>query len=72
MKVRHPANDNAAERARLVWERRLGRPVGDKDLRELSTNLTGFFSILAEWSRKAAPANDNTEDRSSEDESTVR
>ena len=67
MKARRPANDNAMDLARLVWERRLGRPAGDEDLRELCANLTGFFSILAEWSQKHAPVNDNAEDRSSGD-----
>jgi hypothetical protein len=67
MKARHPANDNAVERARLVWERRLGRQASDENLRQLSANLVGFFSVLAEWSRKESPANDNGEARSNVD-----
>jgi hypothetical protein len=59
MKARQPANDNAVQRARLVWEQRAGSSLADEDLRELSANLTGFFSILAEWNRKATADNDN-------------
>ena len=68
MKVKKPANDNAVERARLVWERRLEKRSADEDLRELSANITGFFSILAEWSRNESPVNDNAESPSIADE----
>lgn len=57
MKARHPANDNAVEHARLIWERRAGSSLGDDELRLQSANLAGFFSILAEWHRAS---NDNT------------
>lgn len=56
MKARHPVNDNVADRARLVWERRAGSPLSDEEVRQQSANLAGFFSILAEWDRAA---NDN-------------
>jgi len=71
MKLKHPANDNEIERARSLWQRRLGEPRTDIELRELSANLTGFFSILAEWGRNASPVNDNDEARTAGSEPEV-
>ena len=72
MKVKKPANDNAVERTRLVWERRMEKRPADEDLRELSANIAGFFSVLAEWSRKETPGNDNAESPSIADEPKAR
>lgn len=64
MKPSHAANDNHVDRqiarTRQVWQPRLGRDLGDEDARQFAQNLTGFFGILAEWSRaeKLAAAND--------------
>ena len=39
---------------------RLGRDLSREDARQMAENVTGFFSILAEWSRAQmpVPAND--------------
>jgi hypothetical protein len=35
-----------------VWQSRTARPIGKEDAREITENLTGFFTILTEWSRQ--------------------
>ena len=59
-KPSNPANDNLIDRTRKVWQSRIGRNLTDEDARQISENVTGFFAILAEWSRveMATPAND--------------
>jgi hypothetical protein len=58
------ANDNLDNdlvgRTRKVWQPRLGREVSREDARQIAANMTGFFSVLAEWSRAEmpSPAND--------------
>ena len=64
MKTSHAANDNLKdeliERTREVWQPRLGRDLSPEDARQIVANVTGFFSVLAEWSRAEVPtpAND--------------
>jgi hypothetical protein len=40
---------------------RLGRDLNREDAQQISKNVTGFFTILAEWSRAevSIPANDS-------------
>jgi len=56
------ANDNLIDRTREVWQPRLGRDLSREDSRQIVENVTGFFSILAEWARAEMPepANDNS------------
>tara|TARA_R110002096_G_scaffold201398_2_gene386010 strand:- start:3056 stop:3253 length:198 start_codon:yes stop_codon:yes gene_type:complete len=35
-----------------VWQSRTSRRLSKEDSREITENLTGFFAILAEWSRQ--------------------
>jgi hypothetical protein len=64
MKCLDAANDNDARkqiaRTRQVWKPRLGRDLTDEDARQIMHNVTGFFGVLAEWSRaeRLAAAND--------------
>jgi len=64
MKRLDAANDNDAgkqiARTRQVWQPRLGRDLTDEDARQIMHNVTGFFGVLAEWSRaeRLAAAND--------------
>ena len=51
MKPSHAANDNVIDRTREVWKPRLGRDLSREDARQIAENVTGFFSLLAEWSR---------------------
>jgi hypothetical protein len=57
-KLLHAANDNLIDQTRRVWQPRLGRDLRHDDARQIKENVVGFFSILAEWSRADAPAND--------------
>ena len=45
-----------------VWQPRTPRRLSTEDTREITGNLTGFFAILAEWSRKEG-RNRATEDQ---------
>jgi hypothetical protein len=54
MKPPHAANVNLIDRTRKVWQPRIGRNLTDEDARQISENVTGFFAILAEWSRTPA------------------
>ena len=63
MKPSSAANDNLIERTTALWQPRLGRELTREDARQIVENVTGFFSILHEWSRAeaVAAANDNRE-----------
>ncbi len=64
MKRLDAANDNDEGKeiahTRQVWQPRLGRDLTDEDARQILHNVTGFFGVLAEWSRadRLAAAND--------------
>jgi hypothetical protein len=60
MKPPYAANVNLIDRTRKVWQPRIGRNLTNEDARQISENVTGFFAILAEWSRLEVPmpAND--------------
>jgi hypothetical protein len=68
MKPLHAANDNLTDRTREVWNPRLRRDLSQEDARQIAANVTGFFAILAEWSRAGmpVPANDTTEQSTSD------
>ena len=63
MKPLQAANDNLIQRTREVWEPRVGRDLSREDVLQIAENVTGFFSILAEWSHAEipVPANDTAE-----------
>ena len=63
-------NDNQIERTRGVWQPRVGRDLSRDEAKQIAANVTGFFSILAEWSRDElpVPANDNTNGSTPDDE----
>ncbi len=72
VKPSHAANDNLKDeligRTRQVWQPRLGRDLSREDARQIAANVTGFFSVLAEWSRAEMPfpANDAGKPHASE------
>ena len=74
MKPSHPANDNLIDRTREVWQTRLGRDLSREDARQIAENVTGFFALLAEWSRAEmpSPANDTGKPAASDDEEEPR
>jgi hypothetical protein len=62
MKTPHAANDNLIDKTGQIWQPRLGRVLSRDDARQITRNVTGFFAILAEWSRTETPtpANDTS------------
>ena len=54
-------HDDPIDRTREVWQPRLGRDLSHDEAQQIAANVTGFFAILAEWSRADLPdaANDN-------------
>jgi hypothetical protein len=60
MKPPHAANVYLIDRTHKVWQPRIRRNLTNEDARQISENVTGFFAILAEWSRleMPTPAND--------------
>ncbi len=61
-KPSYAANDhNLIDRTCTVWQPRLGRDLSREDARQIAENVTGFFAVLAEWSRAETPvpANDS-------------
>lgn len=40
------------EHTTAVWQPRLRCRLTNEDAREITENITGFFTILAEWSRQ--------------------
>jgi hypothetical protein len=54
------ANDNLVDRTVELWPPRLGRVLSREDARQIAENVTGFFAVLAHWSRAEMllPAND--------------
>jgi hypothetical protein len=55
MKPSHAANDNLNDRTCKDWQPRIGRDLTNEDVRQIAENITGFFSILTEWSRAEMP-----------------
>ena len=70
MKSSPAANDNLIDRTREVWQTRLERDLSREDARQIVENVTGFFALLAEWSRAEmpSPANDTGKPAASDDE----
>ena len=64
MKLSQAADDNLKDdligNTRQVWQPYLGRDLSRENARQIAANVSGFFSVLAEWSRAEmpSPAND--------------
>jgi hypothetical protein len=54
MQPPHALNCDPIARTRQIGQPRAERELTDEDVRQIAENLTGFFSILAEWSRTPA------------------
>jgi len=73
MKPSHATNDNHVDLTRQVWKPRLGRDLTNEDARQITQNVTGFFGILAEWSRAEMPVTaSDTAEPSTSDAGEVR
>jgi hypothetical protein len=60
VKIPSVANNNLIDRTRQVWQPRLAHDLSREDALQIAENVTGFFSVLAEWARaeQVTPAND--------------
>jgi hypothetical protein len=60
VKASDAANDNLRDdlirRTQQVWRPCLGRDLSREDALQIAENMTGFFSVLAEWSRAELPS----------------
>jgi hypothetical protein len=61
VKLSSAANDNLIDRTIALWQPRLGRDLTREDARQILKDVTGFFSVLHEWStaKAAEPDGDN-------------
>lgn len=72
VKPSHAANnclkDELIRRTGEFWQPRLGRNLSREDARQIAESMTGYFSMLAEWSRVQlpSPANDTSTHNASE------
>ena len=55
MKPSNEVDNNLIDRTIEMWQPRLDRDLSREDARQIVENVTGFFSILAEWSRAETP-----------------
>lgn len=69
MKPSRAPNDNLVDHTRQVWQTRFERDLTREDVRQIAENVTGFFGLLAEWSRAEmpSPTSDTTKPATSED-----
>jgi len=63
VKASSAANDDLIDRTIGLWQPRSQRHLNREDGRQIVENVSGFFSILHEWSRSEVPpaGNDNRE-----------
>jgi hypothetical protein len=68
------ANDNLVDQTIALWRPRIGRDLSREDARQIAENVTGFFNILADWSRTdmGSPSNDNRKQAETAESGEVR
>jgi hypothetical protein len=74
VKPSHIASNTLVDRTRLVWQPRIGRELSCEDARQIAENVTGYFALLAEWSRAEmrSSTHDNGIPAASDDKETCR
>jgi hypothetical protein len=62
VKPSNATNDDLINRTISLWQSRARRDLSTEDARQITENITGFFTVLSEWSRSemSRGANDNT------------
>ncbi len=55
MKPSNAANDKLIDRTIETWQPLFDRALSREDARQIVENVTGFLSVLAEWSRAEMP-----------------
>lgn len=63
-------NDELIGQTLKVWQPRLGRDLSRDEAKQVAASMTGFFAVLAEWSRAdmPKPANDDSDVATCDDE----
>ncbi len=51
MRKLNTSSDELINHTRQFWRSRLGRELSREDARQIAESVTGFFSVLYEWSR---------------------
>ena len=67
-----PTNDNLIDRTIETWQPRAGCDLSRDDARQINKNITGFFSVLAEWTRAEIPEQANDDGASITEEEQQR
>lgn len=57
VKANKAIDDDLIDRTLETWQPRVDHPLSRDDARQITENVSGFFSILAEWA-KADASND--------------
>ena len=55
MKANNAINHDLIDRTLETWQPRIDHPLSRDDARQIIDNVSGFFSILAEWAKADAP-----------------
>jgi hypothetical protein len=58
VKDNNAIDDDLIDRTLKTWQPRIDHPLSRNDARQIIDNVSGFFSILAEWA-KADATNDH-------------
>ena len=58
VKANKAIDDDLVDRTLETWQPRVDHPLSRDDARQIIENVSGFFSILAEWA-KADASNDH-------------
>ncbi len=59
MKPSNAANDSLIDRTIETWQPLFDRALSREDARQIVDNVTGFFSVLADWAREERPEPSN-------------
>ena len=55
VKAKTCINDDLIDRTLETWQQRVDHPLTRDDARQIIENVSGFFSILAEWAKADTP-----------------
>ena len=57
VKNKNAIDDDLIDRTLETWQPRVDHPLSRDDARQIIENVSGFFSILAEWAKADASNN---------------
>ena len=59
VKTSNAINNHLIDRTIEIWQPRLSTPLSNENARQIAENITGFFSILAQWAKADDASNDH-------------